>query len=317
MTPPRHRVSPVLGALALAATSAAAQTPPPVAEACYVPTSGTVYRVDTPKAPAPGAPKQCLSPSHVRFGWVALALLANGALDLSTPAGFASAVADPMAAPALTLSGPGTRLVWYPRKSAIRAGAATSSEWNESAIGLFSAAFGGGTNTFRVRAAGGTIIASNAQGNAGVILSPGNGAWESVSDVRKKTAFRDVDGEALLATLAAMPVRTWQYRSQAASIRHMGPTAQDFRRAFGLGESDTTITTVDADGVALAAARALARRTAAMRRENAALRASGDSLRRRLAAIERTLASVTAIHDIANAARVAPPARTARPPRTN
>jgi len=33
--------------------------------------------------------------------------------------------------------------------------------------------------------------------------------------------------------------------------------AQDFRAAFGLGENDPTITTVDADGVALAAIQGL------------------------------------------------------------
>jgi len=33
--------------------------------------------------------------------------------------------------------------------------------------------------------------------------------------------------------------------------------AQDFKAAFGLGESDTGITTVDADGVALAAIQGL------------------------------------------------------------
>jgi hypothetical protein len=117
-----------------------------------------------------------------------------------------------------------------------------------------------------------------------------------------------------------MPVRTWQYRAQPTSVRHMGPTAQDFRRAFGVGESDTTITSVDADGVALAAARALELRTVQLRRENAALRASADSLRRRLAAVERTLASITSIHDIARASSPAPtprPPRAARPSRAN
>jgi hypothetical protein len=32
-----------------------------------------------------------------------------------------------------------------------------------------------------------------------------------------------------------------------------GPMAQDFKAAFGVGETDTGITSVDADGVALAA----------------------------------------------------------------
>jgi hypothetical protein len=35
----------------------------------YVPASGTVYRVDTPDAPAPGAPKQCLGATHVACSW--------------------------------------------------------------------------------------------------------------------------------------------------------------------------------------------------------------------------------------------------------
>jgi len=37
----------------------------------------------------------------------------------------------------------------------------------------------------------------------------------------------------------------------------MGPMAQDLYAAFGLGESDTGITTIDADGVALAAIQGL------------------------------------------------------------
>src|SRR3954453_8228377 len=58
---------------------------------------------------------------------------------------------------------------------------------------------------------------------------------------RTKAGFRDVDPDRLLARLAAMPVHTWQYRTDRPSVRHMGPTAQDFRDAFGLGDSDTAI----------------------------------------------------------------------------
>jgi hypothetical protein len=39
----------------------------------------------------------------------------------------------------------------------------------------------------------------------------------------------------------------------------MGPMAQDFYAAFGLGEDDRHIATVDADGVALAGVQALYR----------------------------------------------------------
>ena len=51
--------------------------------------------------------------------------------------------------------------------------------------------------------------------------------------------------------------------------------AQDFHEAFGLGDDDTKIALVDGQGVALAAAKALAV-------ENAELRARLDALERRL-----------------------------------
>ena len=54
--------------LALAAT-AAAQTTPATIDACFVPASGTLYRIDTQASPAPGAPKACLSPLHTRQTW--------------------------------------------------------------------------------------------------------------------------------------------------------------------------------------------------------------------------------------------------------
>ena len=55
----------LLAATAWGATAAEAQTPVNVVySACYVPASGTVYRVGEP-----GLPVDCLSPGHVRFSW--------------------------------------------------------------------------------------------------------------------------------------------------------------------------------------------------------------------------------------------------------
>ena len=62
-----------------------------------------------------------------------------------------------------------------------------------------------------------------------------------------------VDGIETLVRLASVPLSTWNYVSQDPDVRHLGPMAQDFRSAFGLGEDDQHIDTVDADGVALAA----------------------------------------------------------------
>jgi hypothetical protein len=90
-----------------------------------------------------------------------------------------------------------------------------------------------------------------------VSLAGGGGAWTTLSDRNAKTNFTQVNAEEVLAKVAALPLSTWNYKSQAEDIRHIGPMAQDFKAAFGVGESDTGITTVDADGVALAAIQGL------------------------------------------------------------
>jgi hypothetical protein len=141
-------------------------------------------------------------------------------------------------------------------------------------------------NQFVVRAAGGTEIYSNGSMSAGVVLAPGSGAWSTLSDVTKKTNFRAVDGDAVLDKLARMDIREWNYTSQDASVRHVGPTAQDFRAAFGLGEGETTISSVDADGVSLLSVQALTRRVAAQRDEIATLRAAVLRLEERLRQLE-------------------------------
>lgn len=138
-----------------------------------------------------------------------------------------------------------------------------------------------GANQFRVRAAGGSTFYSNAAMNAGVSLAAGGGSWTNLSDVHRKQHFRDLDGEHVLAALRAMPIREWSYRSQDDAVRHVGPTAQDFRAAFGLGADPLGIDTVDADGIALAGVQALEARTAELRRELASLRAEIARLRSR------------------------------------
>ncbi len=147
------------------------------------------------------------------------------------------------------------------------------------------------SNQFLVRAAGGTIFYSNAAMTSGVQLTAGGGGWSNLSDVHLKTEFRELDGEHVLGKLAAMPVREWRYTTQDPAIRHVGPTAQDFRAAFGLGESDLRIGTVDADGIALAAVKALEARTREMNttlaRQNDALRESLAELKREIAALRR------------------------------
>ena len=75
----------------------------------------------------------------------------------------------------------------------------------------------------------------------------------NTSDRNVKENFAPVDGRDILERLSTIPIETWNYKTHDPSIRHMGPMAQDFYAAFGVGADDKYIATVDADGVALAA----------------------------------------------------------------
>ena len=137
-------------------------------------------------------------------------------------------------------------------------------------------------NEFLVRAAGGVAFYTNASLTTGLRLAPFGSQWLGLSDVNAKHLFRDLDGEELLGKLAGLPIQEWSYTAQDASIRHVGPTAQDFRAAFGLGEDPLRIGTMDADGVALAAVKALESRTRDLQDENEALQSALDELRREI-----------------------------------
>ncbi|MCU0777492.1 MAG: tail fiber domain-containing protein, partial [Akkermansiaceae bacterium] len=77
------------------------------------------------------------------------------------------------------------------------------------------------------------------------------------SDRNLKEKFEDVDPMEVLDQVATMPITTWKFKEDDSAVRHIGPMAQDFHQAFGLGLDDRHISTTDADGVALAAIQAL------------------------------------------------------------
>ena len=141
-------------------------------------------------------------------------------------------------------------------------------------------------NQFLVRASGGAVFLSNAAGTAGVVLPPGGGSWSALSDRGVKENFAALDGAELLEQLDRLPMQSWNYRSQEASIRHIGPMAQDFYTAFGVGEDDRHISAVDADGVALAATQQLYRIVQEKAAETRQLQEELRQLRKRLALLE-------------------------------
>lgn len=83
----------------------------------------------------------------------------------------------------------------------------------------------------------------------------------------KRISAGPVNGFDVLAKLGALPVATWRYRWEPASVRHLGPMAQDWHATFRLGQGDTTIPMVDAHGVLVVAVQALHRQLSELRAE--------------------------------------------------
>jgi hypothetical protein len=111
---------------------------------------------------------------------------------------------------------------------------------------------------FLARASGGFTLYTNAASTVGAQLAAGSGTWASLSDRNVKTNIAPLDDAAVLDKVAALPISRWSYKSEHG-VRHVGPMAQDFYAAFGVGEDDKHITSIDEDGVALAAIKALHR----------------------------------------------------------
>lgn len=82
------------------------------------------------------------------------------------------------------------------------------------------------------------------------------GIWTNASSREFKHDFEQIDRKAILRTLVALPITEWSYKTEDG-VRHLGPIAEEFASAFGLGDDDKAIGTVDANGVALAAIQGL------------------------------------------------------------
>lgn len=78
-----------------------------------------------------------------------------------------------------------------------------------------------------------------------------------ISDCTLKRNIRPVDEFDILEKVASLPISRWSYETQSPDIEHIGPMAQDFYATFGLGEDEKGISTLDPDGVSLAAIKAL------------------------------------------------------------
>jgi trimeric autotransporter adhesin len=84
-----------------------------------------------------------------------------------------------------------------------------------------------------------------------------DGAINPPSDRAVKAEFREVNPRLILQKLLQLKIELWKYQKDQGKADHIGPMSQDFSKAFSVGTDDKHISTVDADGVALAAIQGL------------------------------------------------------------
>jgi hypothetical protein len=113
-------------------------------------------------------------------------------------------------------------------------------------------------------------------------------AFNPTSDRNLKENFAPVSPREVLDKVAALPIQKWNFKSDTATP-HLGPMAQDFHAAFGLGTDDKHIATVDADGVALAAIQGLNQKMEELKSELNRRDAENTELKQRLEALEQMI----------------------------
>jgi trimeric autotransporter adhesin len=157
-------------------------------------------------------------------------------------------------------------------------------------------------NSFTVRASGGIWLGTTSSPSIGAgrfidtsthaYLSSG-GMWVDNSSRTLKHDFRPLNTQSVLVRIARLPIRSWSYKAEKPTVRHAGPTAEDFCTAFRLGLDNRHISAIDAAGIALAAIQALSREAITLQRANRALRARLGSDEARLTRLEREITILT------------------------
>jgi len=140
---------------------------------------------------------------------------------------------------------------------------------------------------FRLSRQGSGIVEMEIFNNGNMNIA---GALTQNSDINAKTAISDIDSHEILELVGQLPVSKWEYKD-ARGEAHIGPMAQDFYAAFGLGATETGISTIDTAGVALAAIKAL-------HAENKSLQEQNAGLQKRLEALEQNTVSQVRLEDL-------------------
>lgn len=127
---------------------------------------------------------------------------------------------------------------------------------------------------------GGPVVTINSRANANGTTFTVDGSVAATSFITTSTRAAKTDQEAVepaevLEKLAGIEISKWRFKSEQEGVRHLGPYAEDFKAAFGLGQTDKAIELQDASGVALVAIQALYQEIQQLKQQN-------EELRRRL-----------------------------------
>ncbi len=104
-----------------------------------------------------------------------------------------------------------------------------------------------------------------------------------------KHGFTSVDANSILAKVDALNISRWHYNRDNSGAAHLGPMAEEFYAAFGLGADDKHLAPTDLAGVAVASVKALNQRVREQNAEIGALKAEAATLEARLQRLEGLL----------------------------
>jgi trimeric autotransporter adhesin len=156
-------------------------------------------------------------------------------------------------------------------------------------------------NQFMSRFAGGYRLWTNAVMTNSCAIAAGGTSWVCSSSRALKENFTPVDGEELLARIRGVELNRWTLIGDPARTPHLGPFAEDFHAAFGLGDDPKAIGHQDIDGVNFGGVKALDARTVQMQsrmdeqaRQIEQLQADKAALEARIQRLEALLAPAPA-----------------------
>lgn len=157
----------------------------------------------------------------------------------------------------------------------------------------------GNQDNFEIAKVGTGAIELRLDGSGNLTIQ---GTLTQNSDVNAKQDIEPIDGRMVLARLDEIPISEWTYKKDENGARHLGPMAQDFHAAFGLGVDETKIAPGDMAGINMAAIKALReeknKEISKLRAENKNLEAGMVEKDAKIAALEERLSRLESLMQV-------------------